>query len=124
MDKRLRYFEEHLQNKKTTASVTLKPSILLDIDNTALVYQKDGSAQEHPRLQELIKKYRVILYSAREDVEFFAKQWNVPYIWKGYDDLFPEADFLVDDQYEEYLPLVTVKKSYSSINTFFAAQKK
>lgn len=101
-----------------------RPSILLDLDNTALIYQKDGSYSEHPKLRLLLKHYRVIIYSARDDIEDFAKRWGVPYIWKGYDDLFPQADFLIDDQVDEYVRLVDVRKTYSSINRFVAAQLK
>ncbi|HLP15498.1 MAG TPA: hypothetical protein VK470_04505 [Bacteroidota bacterium] len=101
-----------------------RPSVLLDLDNTALIYQKDGSFTEHPKLRLILKHFRIIIYSARDDIEDFAKRWGVPYIWKGYDDLFPQADFLIDDQIEEYEPLVDVKKSYTSINRFVAAQLK
>lgn len=103
-------------------NILQRQSILLDLDNTALVFMKDGTYNEHPKLRLLLKHYRVILYSARDDVGEFANRWGVPYIWKGYDDLFPEADFLIDDQCTEYMKLVDVKKAYSSINRFIAAQ--
>ena len=105
-------------------NILQRPSILLDLDNTALIYLKDGSFTEHPKLRLLLRHYRVIIYSARDDIEDFAKRWDVPYIWKGYDDLFPKADFLIDDQPKEYRQLVEVKKTYSSINRFVAAQMK
>ncbi|MGE5313523.1 MAG: hypothetical protein ACM3Q4_02395 [Acidobacteriota bacterium] len=105
-------------------NILQRPSILLDLDNTALIYNKDGTFTEHPKLRLLLRHYRVIIYSARDDIQDFAKRWGVPYIWKGYDDLFPQADFLIDDQIEEYEHLVEVKKTYTSINRFVAAQLK
>lgn len=105
-------------------NILQRPSILLDLDNTSLIYNKDGTYSEHPKLRLLLRHYRVILYSARDDIEDFAKRWDVPYIWKGYDDLFPQADFLIDDQIDEYLKFVEVKKAYGSINRFVAAQLK
>jgi hypothetical protein len=105
-------------------NILQRQSILLDLDNTALVFNKNGTFSEHPKLRLLLKHYRVILYSARDDIEEFAKRWGVPYIWKGYNDLFPQADFLIDDQSDEYEHLVDVKKTYSSINRFVAAQLK
>jgi hypothetical protein len=105
-------------------TILQRQSILLDLDNTALIFHKDGSFSEHPKLRLLLKHFRVIIYSARDDIEDFAKRWDVPYIWKGYDDLFPQADFLIDDQVDEYLELVEVKKAYTSINRFVAAQLK
>jgi len=105
-------------------NILQRPSILLDLDNTALIFNKDGTFIEHPKLRLLLKHYRVIIYSARDDIQEFAKRWNVPYIWKGYEDLFPKADFLIDDQTEVYEKLVEVRKTYSSINRFVAAQLK
>jgi hypothetical protein len=105
-------------------NILQKPSILLDLDNTALIFNKDGTFTEHPKLRLLLKHFRVIIYSARDDIGEFAKRWDVPYIWKGYSDLFPQADFLIDDQTEEYEKLVDVRKAYSSINRFVAAQLK
>lgn len=95
-----------------------KQRILLDLDNTALLYDSEGDYHIHPKLvTDLLPNYTVILYSAREDIESFAKLWDVDFIWKG-DDVIPEADFLIDDQCEFAGELVRVKKMYKSINSF------
>ena len=95
-----------------------KPRLLLDLDNTALIYQPDGTYDIHPKLlTDLLPNYTVILYSAREDIADFAERWNVDFIWKG-DDVIPEADFLIDDQCDLADGLVRVKKMYKSINVF------
>ncbi len=105
-------------------NILQRPSILLDLDNTALIFKKDGTYTEHPKLRLLLKHFRVIIYSSRDDLQDFAKRWDVPCIWKGYDDLFPKADFLIDDETAQFLKLVDVKKAYGSINRFVAAQLK
>ena len=101
-----------------------KPRILLDLDNTALLYRPDGTYDIHPKLlTDLLPNFTVILFSAREDIADFAKQWDVDYIWKG-DDGIPVADFLIDDQCDLAVGLVRVKKMYKSINGFLQMKKK
>lgn len=93
-----------------------KKRILLDLDNTALLYDSKGNYRIHSKLvTDLLPNYTVILYSAREDVESFAKLWDVDFIWKS-EDRIPEADFLIGDQCEFAGELVCVKKKDKSIN--------
>ena len=101
-----------------------KLKILLDLDNTVLFYsKKTGKIREHPQLQFLLDNYEVVLYSASDDIKDFAEKWNVQYVWKG-ENRRPSADFLIDDAYRQWLPSVTVKKGYSSINRFLKTQRK
>ncbi len=101
-----------------------KPSILLDLDNTALLFNEDGSYTIHSKIPLLLEEYDITLFSARSDIEKFALQWNVPYISKIFSEIFPKADFLIDDQCEYFKSKVQVQKSYSSINQFLRAQNK
>jgi len=106
-------------SKKTNT----KPRILLDLDNTALLYRPDGTYDIHPKLlTDLLPNFTVILFSAREDIADFAKRWNVDYIWKG-DDVIPEADFLIDDQCDLAVGLVKVTKYYKTIDGFIRSRR-
>lgn len=98
-----------------------KQSILLDLDNTVLIYsKKDGKMTEHHKLRHLMENYEVILYSGRDDIKEYADKWNVRYVWKG-DDTIPAADYLIDDMVEQWLPMVNVHYGFSSINKFLKA---
>lgn len=101
-----------------------KQSILLDLDNTVLIYsKKDGKVTEHPKLNHLLENYEVILYSGRDDIKEYAEKLSVSYVWKG-DDTIPAADFLIDDMFDKWLPMVNVQYGFSSINKFLKAMKK
>lgn len=101
-----------------------KKSILLDLDNTVLIYSKrNGEMTIHPKLDHLLDNYKVILYSGRDDIKEFEEKWNVRYVWKG-DDTIPSADFLIDDMFDKWLPMVDVKYGYNSINKFLEAISK
>jgi hypothetical protein len=101
-----------------------KMRILLDLDNTVLFYsKKSGEVKEHPKLKYLLDNYDVILFSGRDDIKDFADKWNVGYIWKG-EESEASADYLIDDLCKQWLPMVTVKKGYSSINRFLLDKKR
>lgn len=69
--------------------------ILLDIDDTSLIYNKEiKQCEEHPQLRRLIEEHTVILYSGNPDIKMYAKKWKANgYILKA-EDKIPKADIL------------------------------
>ncbi len=98
--------------------------ILLDIDDTALIYNKELKIyEEHPRLHELISKHTIILFSGNPDIDKYYKQWKTKgFIPKGGFD-FPKADVLIDNNDDLHFNEVEVKESFSSIDDFFKKYK-
>ena len=98
--------------------------VLLDIDDTALIYNKKKKIwEEHPRLHELIKKHSVFLYSGNEKLEYYYALWKTKgFIPKGLPNM-SSADVLIDNNADMEVSGVDVKKSYKSINAFFARNK-
>ena len=98
--------------------------ILLDIDDTALITKDQGKTWiEHPKLWELISSYDVYLYSGNPDIEAYSRKWRT----KGYipkaSNYCPQADVLIDNNYDLHCADVDVKKCYSSIDSFFKHTK-
>jgi hypothetical protein len=93
--------------------------ILLDIDDTALIYnEKKKMYEEHPRLMELIRNHTVVLYSGNPRIEDFYLKWRTSgFIPKG-SDYLPKADVFIDNDYELWLDFVQVKKCYHKIDQF------
>lgn len=98
--------------------------ILLDIDDTALISNDRGKTyNEHPRLQELITKHSVFLFSGNPDIEKYYKQWKTKgFIPKGGFNS-PIADVLIDNNDDLHILEVEVKESFSSIDAFFNKYK-
>ena len=94
--------------------------ILLDIDDTALISNDRGKTyKEHPRLQELIAKHSVFLFSGNPDIEKYYEQWKPKgFIPKGGFDS-PIADVLIDNNDDLHILEVDVKESFPSIDAFF-----
>jgi hypothetical protein len=94
--------------------------ILLDIDDTALISNDSGKTyKEHPRLQELISKHTVFLFSGNPDIEKYYIKWKTKgFIPKGGFD-FPTADVLIDNNDDLHILEVDVKESFPSIDAFF-----
>lgn len=86
--------------------------ILLDIDDTLI----DSKEKVHSRAHLLFRNHNVVLYSASEDIEFWAKKFKVNYISKHSTER-PAADILIDDD-KYFEKMVDVKKYYSSIDNF------
>ena len=86
--------------------------ILLDIDDT-LINSED---KVHPRAHLLFEKYKVVLFSASEDIKKWADIFNVEYISK-HDEIIPEADVLIDDD-SYFIKMVKVNKYFKSIDDF------
>lgn len=94
--------------------------ILLDIDDTALIYNKSQKEYlEHPRLDELLDNNEVILYSGNSDIAEYYKKWRVKGFIAKSSDSTPTADILIDNDAELWIDLVSVKKFYKSIDEFF-----
>jgi hypothetical protein len=98
--------------------------ILLDIDDTALISTDRGKTYiEHPRLQELISKHSVFLFSGNPDIEKYYKQWKTKgFIPKGGFNS-PIADVLIDNNEDLHILDVDVKESFPSIDAFFKKYK-
>lgn len=94
--------------------------ILLDIDDTSLIYNKETKQyEEHPQLRRLFKNHTIILYSGNPDIKMYAEKWKTNgYILKA-EDKIPEADILIDNDFELWSELVNVKRYYKSIDEFF-----
>lgn len=94
--------------------------ILLDIDDTSLIYNKKiKKYEEHPKLRRLIEEHMVILYSGNPEIKMYAEKWKTNgYILKAEDKL-PKADVLIDNDAELWLDFVNVKSFYKSIDEFF-----
>ena len=98
--------------------------ILLDIDDTALIYNKKLKAyEEHKRLMELLLKHYVVLYSGNPDIELYYNKWGAKgYLSKG-SDYIPKADVLIDNNADLHIYDVEVFKVYKSISSFFKYNK-
>ena len=99
--------------------------ILLDIDDTAIIYNKKLQTwEEHKRLKELFEKHDVVLFSGSPDIELYYKKWEAKgFIPKGSNHI-PKADVLIDNNADLHINEVEVKKSYRSIDIFFKFNKK
>lgn len=86
--------------------------LLLDIDDTLI----DSNEKLHPRAFYLFKNFDVTLYSASEDIEKWAKKFNVNFISK-HDQLKPKADVLIDDD-SYFKKMVDVDFYFESIDKF------
>ncbi len=94
--------------------------ILLDIDDTALIYDKKTKEwKEHPRLNEIINRHEVLLYSGNPDIEKYFEKWKVTGYFPKLSERIPRADVLIDNNCDLHKNDVIVKKSYKSIDSFF-----
>lgn len=93
--------------------------ILLDIDDTALLYDKKKKVWlEHPQLRNLIENFNVILYSGNPAIEDYHLKWKTNGFILKAEDCTPKADVLIDNDYELWSKLVNVKRYYRTIDEF------
>ncbi len=93
--------------------------ILLDIDDTALITKDRGKTWiEHPRLEELISKHKVFLYSGNPDIEKYAELWKTNGFYSKGNNFIPQGDVLIDNDSELWKDFVEVKYCFNSIDEF------